>query len=381
MDPIEELLLRQVRDKYSQNDTPHPHANVSIENLLLQKVREKYSYIELPNTVSIAPISPLQTLLSTKIASTFSTALSLTFTTALTSTLITSPTSGHDLDTMRFNRKSEKQGFEQYSRFPLEIQRKIWICTLPGPRVTAIKYDDQNNTCESTSLIPVALHVCSVSRTEALRFYSLSFGTTSDNGRIYFRFGFDIPLLLTNVFINVGPSRLPVERLESFINSTRDLEKLDMVAMIPGLIKSVFGPPPRPRPNLCNTIIERMPTMKYLLSANCTKETDELCLGMSGYLANYKTIGTKKCSDLSLVMKAYALSEDAQRRTDNFKKYWGVHWCQSYLELHGLPLVLVPEEDLEDNVVKPFSRVGNEWGIAPSIRSVLYHSKSPESTE
>lgn len=212
-----------------------------------------------------------------------------------------------------------------------------------------------------------------------MRFYSLSFGTTVDNGHIYFSFGFDIPLLLTNIFNNAGSSTLPVEKLESFINSTWDLEKLDTVAMIPGLIKSVFGPHPRPLPNLCHTIIEKMPSMKYLLSANCTRETDELSIGMSGYLANYKTIGTKKCSDLSLATKAYALSEEAQRRTDNFKKYWGIHWCQGYLELHGLPLVLVQEADLENNVVKPFSRVGDEWGIAPWIRSVLNRSLSKNS--
>lgn len=267
--------------------------------------------------------------------------------------------------------KYEQLDFSQFLTLPLEIQRKIWIFTLPGPRVTPIKYDDQNNICESTASIPIALHVCSVSRTEALRFYSLSFGSTEDNSRVYFRFGFDIPLVLTNVFANTGQPRQPAEKLELFVNSTRDLEKLDTVAMIPGLIKSVFGPHPRARPNLCNTVLERMPAMKYLLSANCTRETDELFIGMSGYLANYKTIGTKICSDLSLALKSYALSQEAQKRTDNFKQCWGVHWCQSYLELHGLPLVLVQEEDLEDNVIKPFSRAGDEWGIAPWIRSVL----------
>ncbi|KAF7879258.1 hypothetical protein EAF04_000455 [Stromatinia cepivora] len=324
----------------------------------------------------MAPKSPLQALLSPKITSTTVNAtFSVTFTTPLNGSFSSLSTAGRDLESMLINYKIAQQGFPQYSRFPLEIQRKIWIYTLPDPRVTPITYDDQSNICQSTSSIPVALQVCSVSRNEALRFYSLSFGTTDENGRIYFRFGFDIPLLLTNVFVNIVPPRQPVEKLENFIHSTRDLEKLDMVAMIPGLIKSIFGPHPRPRPYLCNTIVETMPAMKYLLSANCTRETDELTLGMSGYLANYKTIGTRVCSNLSLSMKSYALNKDAQRRTDNFKKFWGIQWCQSYLELHGLPLVLVQEEDLEGNVVKRFSRVGDEWGIAPWIRSVLNHPR------
>ncbi|KAB8297165.1 hypothetical protein EYC80_002546 [Monilinia laxa] len=230
MDPIEEILLQQVRDKYSQK-------------------------IEPTNTITMALASPLQTSLSPTLASTLTSAFALTLTTTRARTLTkTLSTAGHDSEIILINNKPEQQqqqqqqDFPQYSKFPLEIQRKIWVYSLPGPRVTAIKYDDQNNVCESTSSIPVALHVCNVSRTEALRFYSLSFGTTVDNGHIYFSFGFDIPLLLTNIFNNAGSSTLPVKELESFINSTWDLEKLDTVAMIPGLIKSFFWSPSKTTP-------------------------------------------------------------------------------------------------------------------------------------
>lgn len=319
----------------------------------------------------MAPTSPLQTLLKPKITTTVSATFRFTYTNASSNNLSTLSKAAHNLKSMIYKYKLEQQGFPQYSRLPLEIQRKIWIYTFPDPRVVPINYDYVNNICESTCSTPVALRVCSVSRVEALRCYSLSFGTTTENGRIYFRFGFDIPLLLTNIFCNVGPVILPVEKLERFVKTTKNLEKLDTVAMIPGMIKSVFGPHPRPRPYLCDTLIARLPALKILLSANCTRETDDLTIGMSGFLTSYKTIGTKKCSDLSLSMKAYALGKDAQHRTDNFKKFWGIHWNQAYLELHGLPLVLVADEYLKENEVRQFSRVGDEWGIAPSIRSVL----------
>ncbi|TGO28055.1 hypothetical protein BPAE_0033g00580 [Botrytis paeoniae] len=323
----------------------------------------------------MAPESPLQTSLNPRIISTaFAATFNLTFTTSSDSKLSSFSSAENQLKDMLVNYKLEQQGFPQYSRFPLEIQRKIWIHTLPDPRVIPVSYDDTTQVCQSTSSVPIALHVYSISRTEALRFYSLSFGTTNENGRIYFRFGFDIPLLLTNIFDRTQPTKLPADRFQSFINSTQNLEKLDAIAMIPGLVKSIFGPHPRPCPYLCNTVVEKMPNLTHLLSANCTRETDELPIGMSGYLAGYRTIGTKVCSGLSLSMKAYALNEDAQRRTDNFKRFWNIHWCQTYLELHGLPLVLVQEKDLEVGEVRRFSRVGNEWGHSPWIRSVLGYS-------
>ncbi|KAF7902124.1 uncharacterized protein EAF01_007422 [Botrytis porri] len=320
----------------------------------------------------MAPRSPLQTLLNPRITSTdFSATFNLTFTTFFDGRLSSFSSAEKHLKDMLVNYKLEQQGFPQYSRFPLEIQRKIWIHTLPDPRVIPITYDDTTQVCQSTSSIPIALHVYSISRTEALRFYSLSFGTTNENGRIYFRFRFDIPILLTNLFDRTRPPRVPAERFESFINSTQNLEKLDAIAMIPGLVKSIFGPHPRPCPDLCNKFVEKMPNLTHLLSTNCTRETDELHIGMSGYLAGYRTIGTKMCSDLSLSMKSYALNEDAQRRTDNFKRFWNIYWCQAYLELHGLPLVLVQERDLEVGAVRRFSRAGGEWGSTPWIRSVL----------
>ncbi|CCD44961.1 hypothetical protein BofuT4_P050700.1 [Botrytis cinerea T4] len=172
---------------------------------------------------------------------------------------------------------------------------------MPDPRVIPISFEDATQVCQSAISVPISLH----------------------------------------------PIKLPTQRFEIFVNSIQNLEKLDAIAMIPGLVKSIFGPHPRPCPDLCNTFVEKMPNLTHLLSANCTRERDELPIGMSGYLMGYKTIGTKVCSDLSLSIKSYALDEDTQRRTDNFRRFWNINWCQAYLELHGLPLVLVKEKDLE----------------------------------
>lgn len=324
----------------------------------------------------MAPKSSLQPFFNPRITSTtFAATFNLIFTTSSDSKISSFPSAEDQFKDILVNYKSEQQGFPQYSKFPLEIQRKIWIHTLPDPRVIPISFEDATQVCQSASLVPIALHICSISRAEALRFYSLSFGTTNENGRIYFRFGFDIPLLLTNIFNKTQPIKLPAQRFESFVNSIQNLEKLDAIAMIPGLVKSIFGPHPRPCPDLCNTFVEKMPNLTHLLSVNCARERDELPIGMSGYLVCYETIGTKVCSDLSLSMKAYALNEDAQRRTDNFKRFWNINWCQTYLELHGLPLVLVKEKDLEVGEVRRFSCVGDEWGHSPWIRSVLGYSR------
>ncbi|KAM0162597.1 hypothetical protein ACHAPG_001622 [Botrytis cinerea] len=347
-----------------------------VEQVLLQRVRERHSSKKISSVLTMAPKSSLQPFFNPRITSTaFATTFNLIFTTSSDSKVSSFPLAKDQFKDILVNYKSEQQGFPQYSRFPLEIQRKIWIHTMPDPRVIPISFEDATQVCQSAISVPISLHVCSISRAEALRFYSLSFGTTNENGRIYFRFGFDIPLLLTNIFNKTQPIKLPTQRFEIFVNSIQNLEKLDAIAMIPGLVKSIFGPHPRPCPDLCNTFVEKMPNLTHLLSANCTRERDELPIGMSGYLMGYKTIGTKVCSDLSLSIKSYALDEDTQRRTDNFRRFWNINWCQAYLELHGLPLVLVKEKDLEVGEVRRFSRVGNEWGHSPWIRSVLGYSR------
>lgn len=88
----------------------------------------------------------------------------------------------------------------QFSRLPAELRWKIWALNLPGPRVVSIRCGSEPlspargpgrhssllSGCTSPAPIPVNLHVCHESRSEALRRYRPSFGIARQPGQIFF---------------------------------------------------------------------------------------------------------------------------------------------------------------------------------------------------
>lgn len=75
-----------------------------------------------------------------------------------------------------------------FSLFPLlapELRLKIWQHACPS-RIVSVRYMPESDSCVSSSKPPAVLQACRESREEALRTYTLTFGTQSSSARIYF---------------------------------------------------------------------------------------------------------------------------------------------------------------------------------------------------
>jgi hypothetical protein len=75
--------------------------------------------------------------------------------------------------------------FPLFPNLAPELRLKIWAHAC-FPRTVSIRYLPSLETCVSSSPPPTILHVCHEAREEALRMYSLAFGTRSSPARIYF---------------------------------------------------------------------------------------------------------------------------------------------------------------------------------------------------
>jgi hypothetical protein len=86
-----------------------------------------------------------------------------------------------------------RRSFTLFSALPLDIQKKIWRHTLPSTRVVEIYWCQKSETYRSCCPLPVTLHVCRVSRGEALMVYQ-KLGL-DDLQSVYFNFHSDTILL------------------------------------------------------------------------------------------------------------------------------------------------------------------------------------------
>jgi hypothetical protein len=98
--------------------------------------------------------------------------------------------------------ESSPPGFTLFPDLPLELRLKIWSFITPGPRTVSIKYKGLSFYSigkgfsaaagwRSPDPVPIVLHICRESRTEALKSYQLAFGSYLHPGRIYFDFSKD----------------------------------------------------------------------------------------------------------------------------------------------------------------------------------------------
>jgi hypothetical protein len=98
--------------------------------------------------------------------------------------------------------ESSPPGFTLFPDLPLELRLKIWFFIAPGPRTVSIKYKGLSFYSigkgfsaaagwRSPDPVPIVLHICRESRTEALKSYQLAFGSYLHPGRIYFDFSKD----------------------------------------------------------------------------------------------------------------------------------------------------------------------------------------------
>jgi hypothetical protein len=119
--------------------------------------------------------------------------------------------------------ETKPPSFTLFTGLPLELRLKIWSFIAPGPRTVSIKYKGLSFYSigkgfsaaagwRSPEPIPVILHICRESRTEALKSYQLALGSYHHPPRIYFDFSKDT-LRFGN---NQGNARMTVpEMLQS----------------------------------------------------------------------------------------------------------------------------------------------------------------------
>jgi hypothetical protein len=98
--------------------------------------------------------------------------------------------------------ESPLQSFTLFQNLPLELRLKIWALIAPPPRTVSIKYKrfsinrvgkgfSAAGGWTSPDPVPIILHICEESRTEALKSYQLAFGIYRHSGTIYFDFSKD----------------------------------------------------------------------------------------------------------------------------------------------------------------------------------------------
>lgn len=97
---------------------------------------------------------------------------------------------------------SPTKNFTLFPLLPLELRLKIWSYMSPGPRNLSIQYNmsSQYSSSRATpsfggwtspSPVPVILHICHESRSEALKYLQLSFGSYFHPAKLYFDFSCD----------------------------------------------------------------------------------------------------------------------------------------------------------------------------------------------
>jgi len=117
------------------------------------------------------------------------------------------------------------ESFTVFTELPFELRLKIWNYIAPGPRTVGLTHSHQrakrrgisvtffHNRAAWTSSdpVPVILHICRESRTEALKSFKMTFGSHWFPGEVYFDFEkdtlhFGIGKGMDYLNNNVGPS-------------------------------------------------------------------------------------------------------------------------------------------------------------------------------
>ncbi|KAF7955691.1 hypothetical protein EAE96_004617 [Botrytis aclada] len=79
--------------------------------------------------------------------------------------------------------------FHLFQNLPIELRKRIWWYSLPGPRVIQLYWVE--GECWSNGEQPAALHICQESRGTALEDYKLAFRSESSLATTYFDYNVD----------------------------------------------------------------------------------------------------------------------------------------------------------------------------------------------
>ncbi|KAL5326749.1 hypothetical protein ACEPPN_004438 [Leptodophora sp. 'Broadleaf-Isolate-01'] len=88
--------------------------------------------------------------------------------------------------------------FHIFPKLPAELRFKIWILSLPGPRVVELHYNALTSRAVSSTPAPAALHTSRESHEEALKQYSLLFEDSVLNATVYIDVSIDTLYLPKN---------------------------------------------------------------------------------------------------------------------------------------------------------------------------------------
>lgn len=109
--------------------------------------------------------------------------------------------------------------------------------SLPGPRLVEIQYNKAHTGLKAAARIPSALSVCKESRCEALRCYTLAFGTDKSPPHVYFDFSVDI------LFVNHFLFPLYDGVVQLLDNDFKDIEKVRALALCSSTMTGMLGGP------------------------------------------------------------------------------------------------------------------------------------------
>jgi len=134
--------------------------------------------------------------------------------------------------------------FNLFPQLPVELQRKIWHYTLPGPRIIRVhRHTDRDGAfCFDNARPPAALHTCQTSREVACSVFETAFihdNTNTDKALtpIYIDFAHDTIYLATPCDLLTAP----YEALARIFPDTQKIQSLAVEVSSPGAIEMALA--------------------------------------------------------------------------------------------------------------------------------------------
>jgi hypothetical protein len=254
--------------------------------------------------------------------------------------------------------------------FPREIQLKIWRYSFPGGRAVNITYDPNDDDYKSNAIPPVALFVCKQSREEAKRFWQLTFGSTIDNGRIWFSFEIDQVLFMNpcgwTKTHNCGIFSL-IE-IARFVRDAKGVENIKVLAVHIKIAIFLRECEAEESPWLLGDFYPAMPCLEQLWEVAIFSDSDYLDDGASGFVISNHNVHRVPGGDLSLVRYITA-RQRLDGRQEGFAltmNNFGILWCQALMEYRGRT-VIVANQKFRHGYIRPIIQLDRKRGLQDPI--------------
>lgn len=243
-----------------------------------------------------------------------------------------------------------------FSKFPAEIQIKIWKYTFPGKRIVRVKYNAEEEAYMSSANPPVALFVCKQSRDEAKKFWQLTFGSTVDNGRIWVSFDIDQVFVMPTI-------RNPFD-LEKFVMHTEGAQRLKELAVYISKTEPYERSPITILIGFGKRLSDRMPRLEQVWLVRNFDCSDSLKDGASGVIVSCHKLDRIHSGDLSLAPHVVVPQESVVSwRSAHVYGTNPVHYGRAVLEYRNQPMVEAVVYDLEPQGIRPIVQIDSRRGL------------------